>query len=189
MLRVDAIWSGANVVGGGITQFYFNNNSTEAEACSDAVDDTLTALLVFSSNLVAVGIDPIVAELDAETGALIGFHPVTPLASRVGGISTPVLPPSNQGLIRLTTGNVENGRLVRGRIFIPGPCEINSTLAGAPEASYITGANAAAQLLVDDASAAWVVWHRPVSGSGGSMNGVTSVSTWNKWAVLRSRRD
>lgn len=79
--------------------------------------------------------------------------------------------------------------MLRGRVFVPGVNDSAVNTDGTVNGNYINGLTAAAQALVDDATANWGVWHRPGPGGAGQFAGAISVSVWDKFAVLRSRRD
>lgn len=96
------------------------------------------------------------------------------------------LPPANQALIRLRTSVFENGRRLRGRIFVPGVTE-GFTTTGKVGAGSLTLLQDAGNLLLTEASGAgglavYSVTHRVVAG-------VDSCSPWDDFAVQRSRRD
>jgi len=93
-------------------------------------------------------------------------------------------------LLRLRTGLVVAGRLLRGRWF-NGPVGTAAIAAtGGTSAGAITAFNnAGAGLLAAGATTTKLaVWNRPTNVVGTSAE-VTSVSTWEKLAVMRSRRD
>lgn len=191
MLRVDTLLSGALVNGGGINQLYFANPGSEASACAAAVQDFWDALAVAMSEEVTYEVLGTVTEQDHATGALEAVYAVMSEGPKVGvGTSEPA-PPTTQGLIRMVTPMVANGRIVRGRVFVPGVLEVHVGPVGRPVSAYNTVLNGAAQALVDDASAFWSVWHRPnaASGSPGTINNIVQVTSWDQFAVLRSRRD
>ena len=95
------------------------------------------------------------------------------------------MPAATQGLIQLRTGTYVGGREIRGRLFVPSPCE--DTGHATPSAAYQTLVNGAFQDLIVDSSTSgpWRVWSRKNLQSAV----VTTANTWSQWAVLRSRRD
>lgn len=189
MLRVDSIWSGPGVAGGGITQLFFNNDAGDAQACVDAVEDFWNAFMPIMSDRCTVEIADAVYELAPADGSLVGIVPVTSPGAQQGDADGDALPPATQLLIRATTGLIVNNRVVRGRVFIPGMLEANSSDIGEPSSGLVAGANTAAAALVADLTAQWCIWHRPSDTGAGSIGGVTSATAWSKFAVLRSRRD
>jgi hypothetical protein len=91
-----------------------------------------------------------------------------------------------QGLHRWNTGVFVNGRLLRGRTFLPTPPEADNDADGTPSSTYISAWPASAAA-ADSAHplARHVVWSRthgiksPVLGSG---------SVPNQWSYLKTRR-
>lgn len=122
--------------------------------------------------------------IDPATGQPISVE-TSPGFSWGGSSTDNLLPTANQFLVRWRTGNFENGREVRGRTNIPCPTEATSTPAGRVEPSIVTAYNSRAFNLIDDANTVFVVW----SKKNGLWWAARSGSTWDQFAVLRSRRD
>lgn len=183
VVRVRVTWSGSPVAGGGLSTFYFAGTGTDGAEEVDAVGDFLDDIKANLSNQISFATEPDVDLLDGTTGTLTGSFPTTPRSGTGGNTSEP-LPLSSQGLLRLRTGVVVNGRELRGRLFIPGFCENNSD-SGAPNAGTRANIEAAAVTLRSDTLTEWQVWSR----THGVSAAVGSASMWTKWAVLRSRRD
>lgn len=125
-------------------------------------------------------------ELDDSTGGLIGAWAEGSVKTGTGNNATEPVADATQILFQWHTGNIVNGRFLRGRTFIPGLT--NSVLSN----GNINEANRAAfqalgETLVDDA-ANMQVWHRPVSGTGGSAHTIANCTVWAELAVLRRRR-
>ena len=189
MIRIDSVWSGPQIVGGGITQLFFGDGSTSAQDCADAVDDFWVAVQNRIKNPNAVAIQPTAFLIDESDGSITGATVISPASARVGSDSGDAMSPATQGLVRWTTGSIVHGRFLRGHIFLPALTENSNDPDGTPTATFLTQVNAAAAALIADAGSELVVWHRPIAGSGGQFVAVTSSNTADKWAVLRSRRD
>jgi hypothetical protein len=196
LLRCDIVWSGAGVVGGGLTQLYFQNLATEAQACVDATDSFLDALRVRLSNTITAAVSSDVPVYAEATGALLQVEVAAPNVPAAGALSGDMLPPANQALIRWQTSLVANNRVVKGKTFVPGIMEIDCVPPGVPSANLITAANAARDALLLDGVANFGIWHRPISDGGdppvfsGGLFGIAeSGNLWSKFSVLRSRRD
>lgn len=153
---------------------------------ADAVEDFLTALDDNLNSSFAWAIDPEVRQLNEATGALQAVIPVTGSGATCGsgGIYVDVL----QGLITWTTGEIVNGRQLRGRMFVPGIEEGRNATTGRPEPTFITAVNTAAAGLIADANTELVVWHRPQAGLGGEIGEVLTGVMRNRWSYLSSRR-
>lgn len=190
-LRVDSEWAGTPIRGGGLTQLWFSNPSTDAQACVDAVEDFWTAILSAVSTSANVRVLPSVFVFNETDGELLSVAGVNVAAAQAGQATGDILSPASQGLLRLVTSQVRNNRLIRGRIFLPGMTEGFNGPTGQPTSAFLTDVNAAALALVNDATANWAVFSRP--GGTGSPNGqipqVVTATGWTEWAVLRSRRD
>lgn len=183
MYRVRTNISGG-ITGPGLSTFYFNDTSpATAQHAADAVHTFWDSIKNRVVNTVTFQVDPTVYTIDVTTGHPTLVTPVT-AAPVVGQSTADPLPYSLQGLIEMHTGFFPGGREVRGRLFIPGADESLSTL-GVPIAAYISSLQTAANALIADPNADWVVWSR----KNHTVQPVTSAGVWNQWAVLRSRRD
>lgn len=161
-------------------------DQAQAEIVSDLVvglwDDLDTDFL---SALTAT-VQSEVASIDEATGNLLEVFPVTGGAV-VGLGGTEGLPAATQGLVRFLTDEIAGGRRIRGRCFLPSQLEANSAL-GVPSSAWRSAKDVRFNELIGEAEQAGsplCVWSRK---NGISAN-VTTASTWNQWAVLRSRRD
>lgn len=181
--RVPVVWAGSPVVGGGLSNFYFNSDGgTVAQAVTSVVDflnsteDQRSSALTWSC-----GAD--VDTLNVGTGTLEDTDSFTP-ATGTGTDGGQLLPPIAQGLLRVFTGTIVSGRLLRGRLFLPGATENHNNL-GRPVAGYNSDYDAAAAAMIGDANSTWSVWSR----THGTLASVSNASVWSEWASLRSRRD
>jgi hypothetical protein len=119
--------------------------------------------------------------IDSDTGQVTGTANAGDDVINNGNGTSEVLPYATQGLIRLVTTLFIGGRQLRGRIHIPGLTEDHST-NGVPNSSTLGVWNAAATTLSESSLAVYSPSKHQWAdgGSGGA---------WNKFAVLRSRRD
>lgn len=181
--RVQAIWSGTIVEGGGLSTFYFDTGvGTPAQHVAavatflTATDDQRSTGAVWTT-----GAD--VAAVDEATGALVSVTSVA-TSTGTGTAVGDTMPPATQGLLRALSSVVVGGRLLRGRVFLPGAVE-SANIGGLPIAAYRTDYDTAAAALIANLNAQWVIWSR----THGVIAPVASANVWSKWAVLRSRRD
>lgn len=125
--------------------------------------------------------------LDNATGTLIGMDTDSPNYNGSGADAGQQVADASQVLVRWATGQVINGRFLKGRTFFPGaPITLLNNGNLSPTALGSFGG------WVNDFLAAaptFGVWHRPVSGSGGAFWPVTSGTVWSELAVLRRRRN
>lgn len=182
--RVRVIWTGTPTVGDGLSTFHFNSAvGTPAQQVA-AVNLFLDSVSVSYADNLSWSTDPDVATLNEATGALEGIASVA-VASGVGADTTDQLGPATQGLLRLTGAMIVGGRLLRGRLFLPGPCEAANSAGGIPLVGYRDDYEAAAAVMIADANVEWKIWSR----THGVAGDVVTATVWTKWAVLRSRRD
>lgn len=168
------------------TTIYFGG-STEGEAIAAA--NAVTALWATLDGFLHVGatinVQDDVPQVDPATGQIIQNFVVTTAATVTTVVGEP-LPPSNQALVRLRTGDYVAGRELRGRVFIPCQLETGS-LNGSLTVGWMGALDDAFEQLAVTASGAGglVVW----SPTHGVASNVTSISVWDQFAILRSRRD
>jgi hypothetical protein len=127
-----------------------------------------------------------VEEVDPATGLITDVH-TTSQSTFAGASASEPSPWAAQVLARWRTGVYVGGREVRGRTFFPGPLESNITDGVLP----VVAVNAydliwSTHLADADTLAAGdrVIW----SQTHGAAYNVSSASTWNQLAVMRSRR-
>jgi len=125
-------------------------------------------------------------ELDDATGALTGAWSEASVKNGAGGSGSVPVPDSDQALIQWRTVSIVNGRFLRGRTFVPG-LGIGQTAGGNVLGTAVTNIQTAANVLIASA-AALEVWHRPIAGSGGSSDAVSTATVWTEFATLRRRR-
>lgn len=184
MYRVNTVFSGPLVAGGGISRFYFDEaGGTPAQAHAAAVN-FWNAVDEVMSTQVAFTVEAEVELVDASTGAITGIESTDPYSASGTGSGDP-LPPATQGLVRWRTGAFVNGREVRGRTFLPGMLESLNDSAGRPNSGALTVINNAAGNLIGDADSELVIFSR----TRALQATVVSGQAWSQWAQLRSRRD
>lgn len=195
IIRTAALISGSAYPVPGLTQLWWSPG-TSGGSTADATDCLARFRAAWNTfaphltNQVSVDFDPICIAVEATTGVLTGAFAGTDPSTVTGAASGDVCPRQTQGLLRLGTSTVINGRRVRGRLFLPGVLEADNNVNGVPFSTYTSDATAAFASILSPGSTASApaIWHRPVAGAGGGSPLVTSVSTSPSWAVLRSRR-
>lgn len=182
MMRVRAQWTGG--IGGPYlsTTFFSDLGGATAANANAALGAFFTAVKSLISNTITVSTLGTIEHMDAADGSIVSSEAVTPVVN-TGTASGDVLPPASQYLCQLHTGVYTNGREIRGRLFLGGAMEANSTL-GVPTSGSLTTINTALATLVGDANSEWLVWSR----RNGIARDVLSATTWTTWAQLRSRR-
>lgn len=182
--RVRVVWVGSPTVGDGLSTFNFNSAVGTPAQQVGAVATFLDAVATAYADNLAWTTEADVATLNVGTGELEGITSTT-VESGGGSETSDQLSPATQGLLRMLTSTVVAGRLLRGRLFLPGATEANNSPGGIPLSAYRTGYENAADALIADANVEWSVW----SQTHGVLANIVSADVWTKWAVLRSRRD
>lgn len=166
--------------------YYQNMFWPEAMTSQEVVDRTADFWSIVDNVMVdecAWNVDPVVLTINDATGEVTAAETVN--GANGQGLSTEeMLPPSNQLLIQWRTGQFVSGRELRGRTNVPALGDDVNT-GGVPDVT-VRGA-------VDTALEAWVVvdadppliWSR----THGVSHEVTSLTVWNQFAQLHSRRD
>jgi hypothetical protein len=185
MNRVRTVWTGVAGVPY-YTTHYFTDDATltTAQDAVSAVNTLWTNLASIIYNGLTWTVDGAVARINAADGALVGQWGAAG-ATGVGTDAGELLPRQAQGGVRLDTGAVVSGRLLRGRTFVPGACETRNGPTGVPTAAYIASLSTNFQALVADAGNELLVWSR----THGVANPVTTTTAQGKWFTLNSRRD
>jgi len=182
--RVQVIWSGGALTGTGLSTFYFDSATGTAAQQVSAVAAFLTGTEDRRVNTCVWTTGADVATLNVGTGALEAITVVTQQTG-TGTVGTDALPQQTQGLLRVLTTTIVAGRLLRGRIFLPGTVEADSGTTGNPSSTYRTDYDTNAATLISDANTNWMCW----SATHGTAASIATANTWSRWAVLRSRRD
>jgi len=197
--RVRAVWTG--IAGSPyLSTWYFANEIDKGDEIVTALRKFLTSLKPCFYLGLSVNLEANHDILTAEDGKLLGSESSSPGAAIVGTGSGELLPPQCQGVMRLTTGGIVNGRRVRGRFFVPAPTELSSD--GTPSTAFKDAINTAGSTLVVDsvATGPWVVYSRPLEADqipqgsdleprAGSIHNVQTATAWSKFGIQRRRRD
>lgn len=189
--RVTAVWSGFTGAPG-YSNFFFN-----AFGGGDVVDLEVARVRTFFAAINAtlpsvarIDVQAEVAILDEVTGDLIGYSTADTAPAQVIGTGTGAYSAPSGATVEWQTDAVAKGRRLRGRTFLVPLAntayEANGTLS---TVALTTIGNAAAGMVGDGTGPQFVIWSRPVVGSGGSIGSVIGSRVPDKAAVLRSRRD
>nr|CRY97414.1 hypothetical protein [uncultured prokaryote] len=197
MMRVNAQWTGEQGAPY-FTTVHFGGEETNGNA-QDAASRFavfLNTIKAMYTNKLTVQVNPTVLFVNPETGMAFDAAS-TSTGPATGTGSDGLLPPANQGMVRLGTSDYSGGRAVRGRLFIPGPTKGYDT-DGKPYPAYRSALKTAAETMIAGAAAdgaPFVIWSSPrkattkLPARDGFISNVTTADTWTQWAILRSRRD
>lgn len=186
MLRVRVQWTGVEGAPFLSTFYFAGDSALDAQEAADAVRAFLVAIGTTRRSDLTGQVESEVVRVNPGTGVADAVFPVTSASFIGGGNSTSALPLTTQALLRLRTGTYVGGREIRGRIFLPGYTEEDST-SGKPTATLIStiNTNALGTLFSQEPGNELVVWSR----TKGQESNVTTATAWTQFASLRSRRD
>lgn len=138
-------------------------------------------------------------EWNDANGELVGAWTDTTPYTDTGTVAGQQVAEASQILFQWQTGDIADGRFVRGRTFIPGCSSVN--LEDGELEDTIRAALASAGLNLITADVGFGIWHRPLyvpadpPGSGpstleraGSFHEAEACTVWSEFAVLRRRR-
>lgn len=165
------------------THFFDQAAGLTAQGAADAVHAFWDAIKGKIVNTYSFQVEHVVEDIDYTTGKPTGLTPVT-AALVTGTVNNFPNPWATQALVSWRTGLFSGGREIRGRTFIPGTLQAD-TVNGAPQAALVTLINTAATTLATDPNSSLCIFSRKKHAVGI----VTSGQCWDKFAVLRSRRD
>lgn len=177
-----------------LSTHYFDGANVGGPAqAADAAGDWWSSVQAVVGTGFSWSVDPEVRTIDEVSGGLLAIATVVGQsgAGSLAGEPLDLL----QGVASWHTGLVVDGRVLKGRTFIPGPTEGANDSDATPTAGYASAVNSATTTLLARVDADLAVWHRPVfdpeTGArtrDGSFELVTSGSVENQWSYLRSRR-
>lgn len=185
VLQARLLWTAAGGAGGE-TALHFVDSTPPADIVT-MLQNFMNACRPALANSTSVAADPILRELNTATGALEGEELLGGNPNITGNGGTNAVPNAAQGLIRLRTSLIVNGRFVQGRIFIPGMASGMVSATGELSSTALSQLTTAGNALIVSGQP-FQVWHRPQGGSGGSYAAVDSATAWNEFATQRRRR-
>lgn len=188
---IRTILSGNAAVGGGVQTFAFSDpvDDLAAAALVNAVDTFWSAVAANLTFDITLSVEANPSRYAASNGVLQEVFTAAAPGPVTGSVSTDPVARSTQYLIRWATADIVDGRVIKGRTYVPACPASQIRDDGTVEPALIAIIDALGEDLITDSGGLLSVWHRPIAGAGGSEHLVTGVSGWNEWAVLRGRRD
>lgn len=174
---------------------HFNTGPGTAAQAASAAKDLWQSIDNALHSSVSWALDTDVRTINEATGQLDAITSVTAASGTGSGTGDYV--DLLQGLIVWNTGEVEDGRLLRGRTFIPGITEASVDTTGRPTSGFASVVNTAAAALIAAGGVDLDVWHRPVySGTGpsrvlergGSSKAAITGALKNRFSYMSGRR-
>lgn len=182
--EIEVNWTTAN--GPGKVSVMMFDTGTAVATQRTSLSTFLTALAGALDSGTSWSIATTGREWDNATGALTGAWTETSSKTGVGTVGGEPLPDAIQVLFRWGTGSIVNGRFLSGRTFIPGVARVNDVDGNLENAVRVSIQSSGTTFAT--AGNGFQIWHRPQSGSGGSVANVGSCTVWSEFAVLRRRR-
>lgn len=187
MANVREIITNWSLVGrGGMKTVMYFNAATAVATQRTALQAFWTSIKAFQASTTLYDIDIAGRELDMATGALTGAWSEPSVKNGFGTNGAQAVADASMALIQWQTGVIVGRRFLRGRTFVPGLgiAQLSQgNLLGTTATAFV---NYGATLASSGAS--FVIWHRPIAGSGGNMQSPAGVTCWSEMAVLRRRR-
>lgn len=199
MLRVTARWSGAIGLPG-YSVFHFRDFTVTGEPTQETADGAVAKVRAFFvgiqsqlPNVVSVQVQSDVPVIEDTNGMMTSVFSA-PTSAPVGGsagLSTEYAAPVG-AVVTWRTGQVRNGRIIRGRTFLVPLARTAFDAGGTLSESALSAINAAATTLRNPAGTGDLgVYSRPSSpaATDGQWAFASGHSVPDMGAVLRSRRD
>lgn len=201
--KVVTTWAGTSG-GPGINQLYILATgqtlitASQAQSAVNAVRTFWNAAASYLPDEIVLATQPVIDMYDHGNGTLTNTVSAATPPATVVGTSTAAYSMAAGVKVNLQTGAIQNGRRVRGTVYIvpAGGNALNTV--GSTAAATRTAMNAAGATLLSSLGTAGLqllVWSRPVKDAGGNItrqgtvNPVTTIDTAEKSAILRGRRD
>lgn len=191
-LRVRTAFTGAPGSPWVNTMHFPGAAQADANTAAAAVRSFWAAIQSSFAAPLHIQVEPEVEQFTDSTGVITAVYNTETASLDASGSGEP-LPYMSQAIIRLRTGVFQDGREIRGRIYVPALTE-GHNLAGVPSNPLISILNTAMGPLLPLIA----VYQRPraaqvgppvVTARPGSINPATAFSVAPYWGVLRSRRD
>jgi hypothetical protein len=183
------------IPGAGPSQTVIAGQSVLAQDFADNVRAFFSAMNGILPNDVTVGFPPEVLSVEAEDGELQDVIPVTAPAN-VPGLAAGGWAGGAGCVVRWETGEVMNGRRIRGRTFLVPLASLAFDTDGTLVTATRTAITAAGTALISAMAAdggQLLVWSRPAPEADpprlGSLQAVTNAFVPDRSAILRERRD
>ncbi len=182
--RIRSLWTGFDGAPGYTNIYVAEGSEADAVTAMAAFWGAITGGLPSD---VTVTVENTGETVDPATGIMTTAW-TAPLAIAHVGADAGSYAAASGAAVTLQTADVVNGRRVHGRIFVVPLGHDGYDGTGGLNPSFLVTLGDAVAGLLTALGAQWVVWHRPIAGTGGSQHPVTGHSINPRGAVLRSRR-
>lgn len=185
--KITAVWTGLSGLPG-TTTMYFDADALE-------LGDLLTGLDEFWTGIVTMGgtgsqglqlgltitLENEIPIINIASGAVVDYQAISETHEYLGNGTAEPLPPATQMLIEWKTTAVAGTRRLRGRTFLGGLTEDHNS-NGVPASTHADTVEALAASLSAESMGIYSPTHHIAAGPSATL-------VWNRFAVLRSRRD
>lgn len=165
------------------SNFYFLNGAIEQQEAHNAVGSLMGSLQNFVRTGVTMTVEGSVPTIDSATGNILSEEELVTDTFN-GADPTEPLPPAVQLLVRYRTQAFSNGRRVQGRTYLPCMTQTVNDSGKVGEAQRTAISGYFSSFFTATANGL-VVWAK----TSGGVAPVSSISIWDQFAVMRSRRD
>lgn len=201
--KVVTTWAGTSG-GPGINQLYINPTgqtlvtAAQAQSAVNAVRAFWNSTASYLPDEIALVTQPTIDMYDHGQGQLTNTVTAATPPAGVAGTSTAAYTMASGIKMNLQTTAINNGRRVRGSIFIVPASSSAMNTVGSVAAATRTALNTAGATLISALGTAGlelIVWGRPLKDANGTItrqgtvNICTNIDTAEKAAILRGRRD
>jgi hypothetical protein len=187
LARIRVEWTGAAVVGGGVSTFYSSNANpaTLATAIRTFFSNVVFLFPTSTSILVIGNGDTIVAETGALNGTWTMTQPAVVVGTGTGNWAAGV-----GARVRWNTNGLTRGRRVKGSTFLVPLTTNNYATDGTIDATTAASTQSAVTVLAAADSGSMRIWSRPSApGAGdGAAHAVTTGTFVDAVTWLRTRR-
>lgn len=184
LVRFRASWSGAGLVGPGVSTFYFEESGSGFPADVKAFFEAVKAYI---PNAVTITYPTDGDLIDVATGAISGTW-TDAAATPTNGTAAGSYAQGVGARIAWRTSGIRAGRRVRGSTFLAPLTTANLSTNGLWLPGVATGILTAANALVTDTSQQLMIYSKPGPAGAGQASPVTSASVTETISWLRSRR-
>lgn len=201
--KIVTTWQGTSG-GPGITQNYVVATgqtlitAAQAQSAVNAMRTFWDATKAYMPDEILLTVQPTIDMYDHGNGTLTNTVTAASAPTTVTGTSITAYSMAAGAKMNLQTASINNGRRVRGTIFIVPMASAGMSATGTIAGSTRTALNTAGASLMASLGTAGLqllVWGRPLKDAAGTItrqgtqNIVTAIDTAEKTAILKGRRD
>lgn len=194
MYRVSVAWQGWPGAPG-VSQIFLTGANIPTQANIDAIRTFYAALIPYLPANLTINVPSSGDNMNAVDGKIVGSWSVGAAPAAVVGTGPGAYAGNAGAVVHWLTGDVVNGRRVRGRTFLVPLIATAYDAAGSLAPAFITAATNAANTYVASNAGVAGVWARPfihktdpTKNREGSVHSASSVRVPDLAVALRSRR-